>query len=116
VPVLAISDPVRADGSLTPIDLCRTGLSGTRVICFQPHPTTTQGEARSLRDLAAKMGWKSVAVIVSTDQLRRARLLTRRCYGGRLAMVATPRPKLALMGSAPYEWAATVKAFFNRGC
>jgi uncharacterized SAM-binding protein YcdF (DUF218 family) len=60
------------------------------VLCPQPHPDTTRGEARMVRDLATQRGWRSVVVVTSTYHARRARLLVRRCFDGQLQVVAAP--------------------------
>ncbi len=83
--------------------------------CFQPDPTTTRGEARLLRDLAADEGWEVVVVVASTDQITRARRLIQRCWDGEVRLVGTdhsdPWPVRAL-----YEWGATLKTALFRDC
>jgi uncharacterized SAM-binding protein YcdF (DUF218 family) len=82
------------------------------VLCPQPHPDTTQGEARMVRDLAARRGWRSVAVVTSTYHAGRARLLLRRCFDGQLEVVAAaPRePWLRTWARANVELAGLVRA------
>ena len=60
------------------------------VLCPQPDPDTTRGEARMVRDLAARRGWRSVVVVTSTYHARRAQLLLGRCFDGQLQIVAAP--------------------------
>jgi DUF218 domain len=60
------------------------------VWCPQPAPDTTRGEARMVRDLAARRGWRSVVVVTSTYHGRRAQLLLGRCFDGQLQMVTAP--------------------------
>jgi len=60
------------------------------VLCPQPAPDTTRGEARMVRDLAARRGWRSVVVVTSTYHARRAQLLLGRCFDGQLQIVAAP--------------------------
>jgi hypothetical protein len=60
------------------------------VLCPQPDPDTTRGEARMVGDLAARRGWRSVVVVTSTYHARRAQLLLRRCFDGQLQIVAAP--------------------------
>ena len=60
------------------------------VVCPQPAPDTTRGEARMVRDLAARRGWRSVVVVTSTYHARRAQLLLGRCFDGQLQIVAAP--------------------------
>ena len=52
------------------------------VVCPRPAPDTTRGEARMVRDLAARRGWRSVVVVTSTYHARRAQLLLGRCFDG----------------------------------
>lgn len=67
---------------------CRNGLAGASVTCFFPVPTTTQGEARKIRELVAQHGWQSVMVVTSRYHVSRARFIIGRCYSGRLLMAA----------------------------
>jgi uncharacterized SAM-binding protein YcdF (DUF218 family) len=86
-----------------------------RILCFDPDPSTTRGEARFIADLAEDQGWSRLVVVASTDQVTRARMLLERCWDGDLAFVGVnhsqPFPVRAV-----YEWAALAKAWVNRGC
>ncbi|MEO9240377.1 MAG: YdcF family protein, partial [Jatrophihabitantaceae bacterium] len=44
---------------------CRNDNPQYQVICFQPHPATTQGEAREIGQLAREHHWKSIIVVTS---------------------------------------------------
>lgn len=89
----------------------------TRVICFRPDPSTTQGEARATAALAKEHGWTSITVVTTADQVWRARLRFSRCYGGDLRVVQAPTSMWIRLRSVPYEMAATVKAeVFQRSC
>ena len=83
--------------------------------CVEPHPGTTRGEARLLRDLAAEGGWETVVVVASTDQITRARRLIERCWDGDIRLTGPdhddPWPVRAL-----YEWGAGIKATVLRSC
>ena len=101
-PVLAISgarqDPRWQKARL----LCDEGhTAAARVICFEPTPFSTRGEARSIARLARQHGWNKVIVVTSTFHVTRARLLVRRCYPGQLWLVGAPAPWWRL----PEEWA-----------
>ncbi|WP_186304565.1 YdcF family protein [Kocuria palustris] len=52
------------------------------VICFEPDPSTTQGEAIKMRDLAAERGWDDIIVITMRPHVPRAQLIVERCYDG----------------------------------
>lgn len=87
------------------------------ILCFSPHPSTTQGEARAATKLAAKYGWKSIEVVTTADQVWRARLRFTRCWSGSLRMVRSDSSIYSRMRAVPYESAATVKAeTLQRGC
>ena len=66
--------------------LCEGG-ARFAVLCFQPEPNRTRGEARAVRRLARERGWRSVVVVTSTYHVTRARLLVERCYDGELRVV-----------------------------
>jgi uncharacterized SAM-binding protein YcdF (DUF218 family) len=101
-PVLAISGARQDPRWRKAARLCRQGrVAGARVICFEPRPFSTRGEARAIARLARQHGWNAVVVVTSTFHVTRARLLFRRCYRGRLWMIGTPTPWWRL----PEEWA-----------
>ncbi|MDW3218881.1 MAG: ElyC/SanA/YdcF family protein [Acidimicrobiales bacterium] len=83
--------------------------------CFEPDPGTTRGEARLLRDLAEEHGWESVVVVVSTDQVTRARRLIERCWDGEIRIVDVDHHD-PWWRRAVYEWGAGLKATFLRSC
>lgn len=51
------------------------------VICFEPDPPTTIGEARRMAVLAQERGWDHVTVATSRFHTSRTRLLFRQCLG-----------------------------------
>src|ERR1700759_4275279 len=57
-PVLAISE-----GLDVPPSLSRPQSRAPQVICFKPHPLTTQGEAEFAGRLAAKYHWRSIVLV-----------------------------------------------------
>jgi len=89
-----------------------------RVICFQPDPTTTRGEAEELGRLARQHDWHSVLVVTSVYHTSRARLIVDRCMPGTVRMVATSaRP--SLRGWAYqflYQTGGFGKALLHRSC
>lgn len=88
---------------------------GATFECFEPDPATTRGEARLLGELAEARGWESVVVVVSTDQVTRARRLIERCWDGEIRMVDVAHED-AWPLRAIYEWGAGLKATLVRGC
>ena len=88
------------------------------VICFQPDPESTQGEARAVQRIAAARHLRSVIVVTSYFHVSRARLEMRRCYHGRLAVIGTPlnnpwkEPLYVALEWPKLTYAETL----NRGC
>jgi uncharacterized SAM-binding protein YcdF (DUF218 family) len=117
-PVLAISSPTRGKWPQAR-DLCNgtTKVARVRVLCFQPSPYSTQGEARTVARLARARGWTRVVVVTSTFHVTRARMLFKRCYHDKLWVVGSPWTWWKL----PEEWASEtgkllVQLTTQRGC
>lgn len=117
-PALVISGAGEDPGWPKARRLCRQGhLGRAKVICFEPNPFSTRGEARAIGVLARKFGWTNVVVVTSTFHVTRARMLFHRCYRGRLWMVGTP----SVWWMLPEEWAfetgkLAVQLTAERGC
>jgi hypothetical protein len=89
----------------------------TRLVCFEPVPSTTRGEARFAADYARRHGWHSLMVVTTADQLARARLRMSRCWPGTLVMVASPSLLGDRLRELAYQNAAMIKAeVWQRGC
>jgi uncharacterized SAM-binding protein YcdF (DUF218 family) len=58
-----------------------------QVICTDPSPANTRGEARAFGELAAERGWRSLIAVTGTYHLERARLYLDRCFDGDVAYV-----------------------------
>lgn len=89
-----------------------------RIVCFSPEPVTTQGEARAIRDLSEKNGWRRITVVTDDSHVTRARILIARCYSQELNMSAFRR-QLTLSGWSfrfLYESAALVNVVFHPAC
>jgi uncharacterized SAM-binding protein YcdF (DUF218 family) len=88
------------------------------VICFIPHPFSTEGEARAVGRLATERGWHSLALVTSTWHVTRARMLLRRCFDGDvLAVAARPRDKGDTVESVIREWGGLFEAIgWARDC
>ncbi|MGF7239182.1 MAG: ElyC/SanA/YdcF family protein [Frankia sp.] len=109
-PVLALSDP----GYSQP---CAPAVPGVRLICFDPTPRTTRGEARATARLAARYHWRSIMVVSGRAQDTRARIRMRRCFQGRIMISPTNPPRHSWPYLIAYEWGALVKALtWQRGC
>jgi hypothetical protein len=88
-----------------------------KLLCFNPAPATTRGEAEYVGTLARKLGWHSVALVTITPQASRARFRVGRCFSGHLYVVTTPiRPGMWPF-ELVYQWFAMLKAvFLQRSC
>jgi uncharacterized SAM-binding protein YcdF (DUF218 family) len=71
--------------------LCRDGIAKAKIICFQPDPRTTRGEAQKIKELAQRYRWKSIMVVTSTYHVSRARTIIQRCFSGTVLMEAARR-------------------------
>jgi uncharacterized SAM-binding protein YcdF (DUF218 family) len=113
-PVLVISRglPYPVPGSV-----CRQRSHTFTVICFSPRPRTTQGEAEFVSRLARQFHWRSVVLVVTPDQVIRARIRFKRCYAGQVYVVTTPLPLLEWPYQIAYQWAAEFKEeVLQRSC
>lgn len=83
---------------------------GIKLICFDPEPADTRGEAEFVGRMAKQYGWSSVVVVATRPQATRARMLMERCFNGPVYLATASLP----LGSWPYEiaygWGALVKA------
>jgi uncharacterized SAM-binding protein YcdF (DUF218 family) len=118
-PVLAVSGAFHGTNWKKARKLCTGGYGKLRfrVICFEPRPFSTQGEARTIARLAHERGWSRVVVVTSTFHVTRARMLVRRCYHGRLWMVGTHTPWWKLPADLVWETGKMVTQLtYARGC
>ncbi len=96
---------------------CPPMTPGVELICFDPDPGNTRGEAEFIGRLAKEYHWSSVVLVTTRAQDTRARVLTQRCYGGRIYVMTGSLP----LGNWPYQlaygWGALVKALvLYRSC
>jgi uncharacterized SAM-binding protein YcdF (DUF218 family) len=89
---------------------CPSAMHGTRVICFDPNPGTTRGEAEYVSRLANRYGWRSLVLVATQTQAVRAELLMRRCFSGSVYVMTTPLPVSSLPYQIAYGWGALLKA------
>lgn len=100
-----------------PIGPCGPPVPGVRVICFNPSPDTTQGEAEYAARLARQYHWHSIALVTITPQDSRARLRMERCFGGHVYVMPAPIRLQLWPYELAYEWGATIKALtISRSC
>lgn len=69
-----------------PSTLCNGG-QPYEVVCFEPDPGNTRGEAQEIGRLASERGWQRVAVVTSTQHVTRSRVLIGQCVEGDIEMV-----------------------------
>jgi hypothetical protein len=97
--------------------ICAPRIPRVTVICFNPKPATTKGEAEFVGRMARKYHWQSVALVTITPQDSRARLRVSRCFAGPVYVMTAPLPRSAWPYQIAYEWGAFVKALiFQRSC
>jgi uncharacterized SAM-binding protein YcdF (DUF218 family) len=90
---------------------------GVQLICFDPVPPTTRGEAEYFGQLAKKYHWTSVVIVTSRAQAFQARMLFQRCFPGTVYNSVAPVPLLSWPEGIAYEWGALAKAVFShRAC
>lgn len=94
-----------------------------RVVCFDPEPVTTRGEARALRDLSETYGWESADVLTAQSHASRTRVLMERCFNGVLQVIPEWQqlPPVSLSTNSwayryIYETAAFVKVVATTKC
>ena len=96
---------------------CPQATPGVKLICFEPDPGNTRGEAEFTGRLARQYGWRSVVVVTARDQATRARIVVRRCFGGQIYVMAGSLPLANWPYQIAYEWGALFKALvLYRGC
>ena len=96
---------------------CPPRPSGLQLICFEPDPPTTRGEAEYIGRLAKRYHWTSMVVVTSRPQATRARMLVERCFTGAVYSATGPLPIRSWPYQIVYGWAALAKAIFvDRAC
>jgi uncharacterized SAM-binding protein YcdF (DUF218 family) len=96
---------------------CPPKPSGVELICFDPDPGNTRGEAEYLGRLARRFHWNSVALVTTRSQDTRARMMVQRCFGGSVYVVTAPLAAGSWPYQIAYEWGALFKALFlDRAC
>jgi len=95
---------------------CAPTIPRVTVICFDPSPASTRGEAEFIGRLARQYHWRSIALVTITPQDSRGRLRVERCFSGPVYVVTAPLPWYDWPYQVAYEWAAMVKALIQPGC
>ena len=111
-PVLAVSRGWQGYGGP-----CPPPVPGVKLICFEPDPGNTRGEAEALGRLAKQYRWTSVVLVTTTFQDTRARILAHRCFAGSTYVIAAPMPLSSWPYQIAYGWGALLKALVvHRAC
>jgi len=96
---------------------CPPAPPGVKVICFDPDPGNTRGEAEFIGRLAQRYHWTSVALVTTRAQDTRARILMGRCFGGSLYVITASLPWDSWPYQIAYGWGALLKALvLYRSC
>jgi hypothetical protein len=104
-PVLVVSRGWQGYGGPCPVPV-----PGVKLICFEPDPGTTRGEAEYVGHLAAQYHWTSIVLVTGREQDTRARVVMRRCYSGSIYAETSSVPLSNWPYQIAYEWGALVKA------
>ena len=89
---------------------CPPPIPGVKLICFDPDPGTTRGEAEALGRLAKQFRWSSVVLVTTRTQDTRARVMAGRCFGGSTYVVTASLPVSSWPYQIAYGWGALLKA------
>jgi len=98
---------------------CPQRMPDVTLVCFNPVPASTQGEAEFVGRLARRHDWRSIAIVTITPQDTRARIRVGRCFSGHVyAVTAPPAPSQTNWPyQIVYQWSALLKALiFQRRC
>lgn len=90
-PYLVLSN-TDTKGNASADEYCRNHSNKTvypDVICFDPKPMDTRGEAVALAQLAKEYQWKNMIVVTSTYHIKRAGLLMEQCVDSNVTMMST---------------------------
>lgn len=113
-PMIVISrgSPYWGHGSV-----CAPKIPRVTVICLDPNPATTRGEAEFAGRLAARHHWRSIVIVAITPQDTVARMRVGRCFSGKVYVVNSPLPKWQWPLLVIYEWGSLLKALsVQRSC
>jgi hypothetical protein len=96
---------------------CPPVTPGMKLICFDPDPGDTRGEAEFVGKLARQYHWNSVVLVTTRAQDTRARILMGRCFDGPIYVSTASLPWDDWPYQIAYGWGALVKALvLYRGC
>jgi uncharacterized SAM-binding protein YcdF (DUF218 family) len=100
-------------------ELCQGGRVPYEVLCVRPNPDSTRQEARAAAELADNRRWRTIVVVTSTHHVTRSALLFRRCFDGKVHLVAgrAAFSREEMTRQIAHEWLAVAHALtVGRGC
>jgi hypothetical protein len=96
---------------------CAPRIPRITVICFDPSPSTTRGEAEFTGRLAARYHWRSIVLVAVAPQDIVARLRVGRCFRGKIFVINASLPAPEWPYEIAYEWGSAIRALlFQRSC
>lgn len=96
---------------------CPSPIGRVRVLCFDPVPSDTRGEAEFGAMLARRYHWRSVILVTGRAQDTRARMLMARCFNGPIYVATASVAWHDWPAEIAYEWGALLKALLiQRTC
>ena len=96
---------------------CPSPVPGVRLICFDPDPGSTRGEAQFVGRLAQRYHWDSMVLVTIREQDTRARIRMGRCFSSSIYVVTASLPLSNVPYQVAYEWGALFKSLIlQRGC
>ena len=111
-PVLVVSQGWQGYGGPCPAET-----PDAKVICFDPNPGDTRGEAEFVGRLARRYHWRSVVLVTTREQDTRARIVVGRCFGGSIYVITASLPFDDWPYQIAYGWGALFKAMtLHRSC
>ncbi len=112
-PTLVVSRGWQGNGGYP----CPQPTQGVKLICFDPNPGNTRGEAEFVSRLAQRYHWTSVVLVTTRGQDTRARILVGRCFGGSIYVITASVPFDNWPFQIVYGWGALFKALvLYRAC
>jgi hypothetical protein len=97
---------------------CAPPVTGVKVLCFNPNPPTTQGEAEFAGRLAKRYHWKTIVMVTITAQITPGRIWLSRCLPGvTIYAVSASLPAQQWPRVLFHEWGALLNAeLLHRSC
>jgi uncharacterized SAM-binding protein YcdF (DUF218 family) len=89
---------------------CPSPTPGVKLICYDPNPGNTRGEAEYVGRLAERYHWRSMVLVTSRAQDTRARIRMQRCFSGSIYVITASLPLSSVPYQVAYEWGALFKS------